>query len=640
MSRSNITFRAIPHTAMRRLRLTPEYFFLVWRWSMWLYALIVIVWGPAELKQTQGYTVSTYLLWVTLLQTIIVTLYAPVIQLILPRTAPFNRLRALILRTSTTDEETAIIAPLGRRFHIYWDVIIYSVDVIICGLTTYLSGPFLQDPNFGVSSPFYRYGMSTAFAAALAYRYRGGLLAAVGYDLFIVLGIFFPPSGPPYTANTLDIVSSLIDTPLAALLSAYLVTLLANYTHSKRREQDNVRRQGALLAVGETLMREANNRESLLQKSAEQIRKGGHFQRLVVMLPTTEAGGGEGESTPDIAICVEATIPDIVLPVRDEAALRAVMHTHKTLNSFSALDITDSPGNKGYSLAQLYLPFIRNEQVHMILGAESRRQTPFDSRQELFLTIAGTQLSIALDNIRLTEQTIQLAATAERSRMAREIHDGVAQLVYMLSLNAETCATQAERIAEASDEDAELLLPLAGRLNQLVLLSKQALWETRTYMSSLKPLMSGTTTLTQMLTNQLREFETISGLAVRLKFSGDESPPDADSHREHRRSQVAMAVFRIVQEALTNAYKHAQATEIIVLLRFLEERIEVEICDNGQGLRTGSSSDQTGSEASSPIYSGRGLESMRERAEELDGTCKLHVAPSGGVSVMVSIPAS
>jgi len=547
----------------------------------------------------------------------------------------------MFLRAPATDEETTIIAPLGRRLHVHWDVIIYSIDVIICGLTTYLSGPFLQNPNFGDSSPFYRYGISTAFAAALAYRYRGALLAALGYDLFIVLGMFFPPSGPHYSATTLDTIGSLIDTPIAALLSAYLVTLLANYTHSKRREQDNVRRQGALLAVGETIMREANDRARLLQKSAEQIRKGGHFQRLVVMLPTTDEEEREGAPTQEIDICVEATIPEIALPVRDGAPLHTVMHTHKTVNSFIALDATNNSDHKGYSLAQLYLPLFRNGQMYMILGAESRRQTPFDNRQELFLTIAGTQLSIALDNIRLTEQTIQLAATAERSRMAREIHDGVAQLVYMLSLNAETCVAQAERIAEASDEDAELLLPLAARLDQLVLLSKQALWETRTYMSSLKPVMSGTTTLTQMLTNQLREFETISGLTVRLEISGTEALPGTDKNRERRHSQVAMTVFRIVQEALTNAYKHAQATEIIVFLRFLQEHIEIEISDNGRGLQADDiHNNQPDGEVSGPLYSGRGLESMHERAEELGGTFTLNMTPSGGVSVLVSIPAS
>src|SRR5207253_5800560 len=138
----------------------------------------------------------------------------------------------------------------------------------------------------------------------------------------------------------------------------------------------------------------------------------------------------------------------------------------------------------------LYLPLARDGQLRMILGVESVRQTPFDSRQINFLTIAGTQLLIALENIRLAEQMIQLAATAERGRIAREIHDGVAQLVYMLSLNSETCVALLRRISVTSTKEALLLAPVAERLDKLVTISKQALWETRHYMFTLKPLMS------------------------------------------------------------------------------------------------------------------------------------------------------
>jgi two-component system sensor histidine kinase DegS len=276
----------------------------------------------------------------------------------------------------------------------------------------------------------------------------------------------------------------------------------------------------------------------------------------------------------------------------------------------------------------------------MILGVESLRKTPFDSRQINFLTIAGTQLLIALENIRLTEQMIQLAATAERGRIAREIHDGVAQLVYMLSLNAETCATQAHRIVEASDEDAELVEPLAARLDKLVTISKQALWETRNYMFSLKPLMSGRTTLAQMLTNQVREFETISDLPVHLEIIGNEEAiEDANGQHGRTTAQVGTAIFRIVQEALTNAYKHASASAIHIRLRYQPERIEVEICDNGQGLpATGDEHVTEASDKRSSLYSGRGIVGMSERAAELGGTLEVVPVPDGGVKVWAKIP--
>jgi signal transduction histidine kinase len=96
----------------------------------------------------------------------------------------------------------------------------------------------------------------------------------------------------------------------------------------------------------------------------------------------------------------------------------------------------------------------------------------------------------------------------------------------MLSLNAETCAVQAHRIAEASEEDAELITPLAERLDKLVTVSKQALWETRNYMFSLRPLMSGDSTASQMLTSQIQEFQTISDLPVQLEIVGSDSVID------------------------------------------------------------------------------------------------------------------
>src|SRR5207245_6218906 len=103
------------------------------------------------------------------------------------------------------------------------------------------------------------------------------------------------------------------------------------------------------------------------------------------------------------------------------------------------------------------------------------------------------------------------------------------------------------------------LEPVAERLDKLVTISKQALWETRHYMFTLKPLISGTSTLTQMLTNQLREFEAISGLPAHLEVEGAEETPNGDQRRTRKIAQVGTAVSRITQEALTNASQHADA---------------------------------------------------------------------------------
>jgi len=204
---------------------------------------------------------------------------------------------------------------------------------------------------------------------------------------------------------------------------------------------------------------------------------------------------------------------------------------------------------------------------------------------------------------------------------------------------AETCEAQAQRIAEASEEDTDLIMPLAQRLGKLVTLSKQTLWETRTYMFSLKPLMSGTTTLTQMLTNQLREFEAISDLKTSLEIDGIEQAPNGNHHRSRRYAQIGTTLFRIVQEALTNAYKHAEATQIQVRLHFKSDSIAAEVSDNGRGFPASRSSHDLSTNGSRErIYSGHGLDGMRDRAREMGGTLEVLSQPTGGVTVQVCLP--
>lgn len=634
MDQHSRALKGLQSTTMRRLRNTPGYILLVWRWGSWLYVLIVTL-----LFRTYALDLAIKLLIFTFFHTLIVTLYAPVLQVLLPNLPRLSFLR-LPQRPPAEDEEPDILTPLVQTRNRYWNFIIYGSDVIICGIVMYLGGTF-GDPPFGAGSFFYRYGISTAFAAAFAYGYRGALVASLGYDVFSVLGMIHPPPGSEqHVVNIVDIAGSLIDTPLAALLCAYLASLIASHTRSRRREQDNARTQHALVRVGETLLRgigDGHDRQRLLEQSVAQIRQGGHFQRLVIALigKPSDSDHEESEKSPtEMTTCVASEVSEDMLPDQSASFISQVIHSGQELHAFEKLHARDN-----YGIARLYLPIFKDEQVQLVLGAESRRQTPFPQKRVEFLLIAGAQLLVALDNIRLAEQTVQLAATAERGRIAREIHDGIAQLVYMLSLNAETSATQARRIAEASEEDAELLNPLAERLERLVTISKQALWETRNYMFSLKPLMSGSLTLSQMLANQLREFEAISGLSTQLEIEGDEARMYEERRRARKYAQAGAAIFRITQEALSNVYKHAAATLIQVHLRYTEEQVELNIRDNGHGLQVDPYKYDLASDGGRVrIYSGHGLQGMRERAQELGGSLEIASPQTGGVHIYTSIP--
>ncbi len=204
-------------------------------------------------------------------------------------------------------------------------------------------------------------------------------------------------------------------------------------------------------------------------------------------------------------------------------------------------------------------------------------------------------------------QEAELASQLERHRIAREIHDGIAQSIYALGLNLETCADLAER-----DNS-----PLREQLRRLVPLAKKTLLETRHYIYDLKPLLSGETDLVAMAENQVQEFQTVSGIETQLSVEG-----------EPRELSVAQAtgLYRILQESLANALKYAKADSVTVTLIFVDSDVRIEVVDNGAGL------DKDG------VRRGYGLDNMRERAEELGGSFELRGVAGEGTRVAATLP--
>jgi signal transduction histidine kinase len=624
-------WKMIPQSTLRQWRSTPTYIFLIWRWGTWFFALSWLLTQSREVWPLIT-PAEPICLAIAFVYTLIVTLYAPVSRVLLMqwrgKSAGSNKQQRQL---ASSDEQAGIFNPLVNTRNAYWNASIYVLDVLICGLLTYFSA-VNGNPSFGDGSPFYRYGLSAVLAAGFTYSYSGGLLAALGYSLFIILGVFFPPPGqvlPPDIPNLVfNSIGSLIDAPLIAMLAAYLANQLNKAISSKRQVQERERRERALRGVSEMLVTDFTDQVQILRRSVKAIRQGGRFEKLVIALVRHDKGE---EPRPDFDTYVETDVAAEGRPDVSEELVSLVAKTGRRHTSFDPL--TEMLNGSKYGTARLYLPFFKEGQVYLVIGAERTRETPFNEHQEEFLATVGPQLIVALENVRLTAEAATLATMAERGRIAREIHDGVAQLLYMLSLNSETCLELVDRAASTTEQANGHLASVRQSLEKQVTISKQALWETRHYMFTLQPLISGATTLTQMLTTQLHEFEAISGLAARLTVTGQEEALNGKQQRNQRRVQVGMAIFRITQEALTNAYKHAHASQLEVRLHYLPEHISVEVSDNGVGMVLASHAQDTEN-----IYSGRGLRGMRERAAELNGTVELRLNPTGGTCVTASMP--
>lgn len=639
MKQKRNIFKSFPQSTLRHWRSTPTYIFLIWRWGMWVFALLWYIYTPrANLPYiTPAMPICLVL---TFLYSLVTTFYAPVSRLLLVQFSGRSR-RARKdgsqpkRQPPDTSAANRIFSPLIDTRNRYWNIAIYCFDVLFCGLIMYFSAVNESAP-FGEASPFYRFGLSAILVAGFTYSYSGGLLAALGYSLFAVFGAFFYPPGQNLhifwydKADHLgiDLIGSVMDAPLVALLAAYLASQLNKAILSKRQVQEHDRRESALRGVSEILVMGSSDQVQLLRQSIKAIRQGGRFEKLVISLVRHEK---DQEPRPDFDTYVEADVAVASLPDVSEELVSLVAKTGRRHLSFDSL--AETLDGSIYGIARLYLPFFKEGQVYLVIGAERVRTTPFNQRHEEFLETVGPQLIVALENIRLTAETASLATLAERGRIAREIHDGIAQLLYMLSLNSETGLALVERVSSTSATESTALTSLRQSLEKQVTISKQALWETRHYMFTLQPLINGDTTLAQMLTTQIHEFEAISGLAARLEIEGQEELLNGDARRNQRRVQVGTALFRITQEALTNAYKHAQAGQIEVRLRYQPERISVEISDNGCGMLSVENTPDAES-----IYSGRGIRGMRERAAELDGAFEIRSNPTGGTCVVASIP--
>jgi len=209
------------------------------------------------------------------------------------------------------------------------------------------------------------------------------------------------------------------------------------------------------------------------------------------------------------------------------------------------------------------------------------------------------------ENLRLQQDRDKLIAEQERNRMAREIHDGIGQSVYMLSLNLEAAADA------AAGEPV-----LSERLQRLVVLTKQVLLEVRHYIFDLKPLLDGEAGMAAALRSQVREFTTVSALPVSVEVIGVE-----------RTLPVAKgaALYRIAQEALANVYRHAQASKACLRLAFDERSVTLEVRDDGVGMRPNDES-------------GRGLRNIRQRVEDLQGSFTVESGPSRGTVVRAVFP--
>jgi signal transduction histidine kinase len=213
------------------------------------------------------------------------------------------------------------------------------------------------------------------------------------------------------------------------------------------------------------------------------------------------------------------------------------------------------------------------------------------------------QAYATLDRLRISEA--ERAALEERSHLAREIHDGLAQHLWFAKLKFERLATT------VPEDDKPLASEVGQALDSAIVEARQALVTMRTSLDTQLP-------LSEMLKRAVDDFGQRSG--IRVTYSVGSGLPTALPPRQQ------IEVLRVVQEALTNVRKHADATVVRVRADTHGRELVVTVADNGRGFDPNAPGD------------GLGLQGMEERARLLGGVFRITSEPQGGTTVELTVP--
>jgi len=251
------------------------------------------------------------------------------------------------------------------------------------------------------------------------------------------------------------------------------------------------------------------------------------------------------------------------------------------------------------------VPLVVMDRPYGLLVAGGFDRSSFDDIDTEVLEALSSHVSLAFENQRLQEQSQALARWEERNRIARDLHDSVSQMLFSLQLHArglEAMLAQAPGSVSSGAGD-------IGRL------SREALAEMRSMIRQLRP--AG---LEEGLLTGLARYGAKIGLQVDYETAELRRIP----------ADLEEALWRIGQEALNNASKHAGVDRVAIRLAFLDDELCMTVSDRGTGIAR-----DDGGQKRPPGY---GMTTMRERAEAVGGSVAIRSREGGGTDVVVRLP--
>jgi signal transduction histidine kinase len=259
--------------------------------------------------------------------------------------------------------------------------------------------------------------------------------------------------------------------------------------------------------------------------------------------------------------------------------------------------------------------------VFVLLGQKTAEQN--EARKGMIAELAEANQRLAemmAENTGLQAQLLiqarEAGAGGERQRMAREIHDTLAQGLTGI-------ITQLEAAQQtSSDTERERRIGNAKRL------ARDSLAEARRSVQALRPQALEHSKLPDALAEEAARWSATSGVAAEMKTTGE-------AHALH--PEVEVTLLRVAQEALANVAKHASASRTGITLSYMGDVVTLDVRDDGTGFVP--TNGDAGESAANHANGGFGLIAMRQRVDRLGGQLEIESAPAAGTAVSASLPA-
>ncbi|HEU4681440.1 MAG TPA: GAF domain-containing sensor histidine kinase [Gemmatimonadales bacterium] len=309
------------------------------------------------------------------------------------------------------------------------------------------------------------------------------------------------------------------------------------------------------------------------------------------------------------------------LPPSGAAALARVITTGRP--QFTREWADTSPGGSAYAYAAV-LPILREEGVIAALLLVGNARDPFTALDESFLLALGHQVGAALENAdlygRLETRTVELARLSarmieqhedERRRLSRELHDETAQVFSAVKMEL--------GVLRGTVQPNQ-----AARLDQVLNLIDTGIRSIRNVTNDLRPSLLDDLGLLPALRSLVADFSARSG--IRTGLAAPSTLPPLSREAE-------LALFRALQEALSNVLRHAGARTVDIGISINTEGVLLQVSDDGQGLPPGVTP------GTLELQGHMGLAGMRERITALGGTVRLRRQAGAGALLEVVVPA-